>query len=96
MKKLKGFIEVSKDCGALGGWVSLLTSIFLLIGAALTPPMFIIDSSIIAAVGELFAFGALFKAPQMINSIREGKSLKVQKGDTTIEVNSQATESGNE
>ena len=92
MGKLHSFIEVSRDCGALGGWVSLFTSIFLLIGAALTPPMFIIDSSVIAAVGELFGFGALFKAPQMINSIREGKTVKVQKGDTTIEVTSDASE----
>lgn len=44
-------------------WVTLVLSIGLIVGGALTPPIFIIDGSIFTAVGLLFlwptlAFGA--------------------------------------
>lgn len=56
----------------------------LLIGAALTPPMWIIDSSILAAVGELFAFAALFKVGEAID---RGLDAKIKHGGTEIELN---------
>lgn len=56
----------------------------MLLGAAFTPPMWIIDGSIIAAVGELFAFAALFKASEAID---RGIDAKVTHGNTTIELN---------
>ena len=88
MSKIKEFYKICKDCGAVGAWLCLLTTIFLFIGAALTPPKFIIDASILGAAGILFAFATLWKAPAIIMSIQEGKSLTLSHGDTSITVSS--------
>lgn len=56
----------------------------MLIGAALTPPMWVIDGSILAAVGELFAFASLFKAGEAID---RGLDAKIKHGQTEIELN---------
>lgn len=56
----------------------------MLIGAALTPPMWVIDGSILAAVGELFAFASLFKAGEAID---RGLDAKIKHGKTEIELN---------
>ena len=56
----------------------------LLILAFFTPPHYIIDASVIAAVGEIFAFAALFMAWE---SIDRGIDAKVTHGNTTIELN---------
>lgn len=56
----------------------------MLLGAALTPPMWIIDGSILAAVGELFAFASLFKAGEAID---RGIDAKIKHGQTEIELN---------
>lgn len=83
---MKQFFKICKETGALGGWICLFVAIFLLVGAALVPPLFVIDSSILAGVGELFAFSTLFKLPNIIESIERGKSIKLQHNNTTIEV----------
>lgn len=49
-----------------------------------TPPMWIIDGSVIAFVGELFAFAALFMAWEGID---RGIDAKVKHGQTEIELN---------
>lgn len=56
----------------------------MLLGAALTPPMWIIDGSVLAAVGELFAFASLFKAGEAID---RGLDAKIKHGETEIELN---------
>ena len=56
----------------------------LLILAFFTPPHYIIDASVIAAVGEIFAFAALFMAWEAID---RGIDAKVTHGNTTIELN---------
>lgn len=87
---MKEFIDICREDGAMGGWICLLTSIVLLIVSFFTPPMWIIDASVLAGVGELFGFATLFKLPNMIQSIRDGKSVKLSKGDTSIEVTSES------
>lgn len=64
-------------------WTCLGISLFLLVGAALTPPAFVIDASIFAATGELFAFATL---ATVINAIDKGTDFKFTRGDTTIHV----------
>lgn len=88
MKKFRDFWNICKQNGAVGGWICLLSALFLLIGAALTPPYFIVDSSILAAVGEVFAFFTVLKLPNIIQSVKDGKSIRLQHNDTTIEVSS--------
>lgn len=64
-------------------WICLGVALFLIIGGAIVPPPFVIDSSVFIAVGELFAFAALWT---VIMAIEKGVDAKMTKGDTTIEI----------
>lgn len=64
-------------------WVCLITSIVLLIGGALTPPLFVIDKSIFIGVGELFAFGALGAVYKALDT---GTKATIKKGDVELTV----------
>lgn len=67
---------------------SMLVSIFLLIGSFFVPPMAIIDSSILAGVGELLGGAAVLSfLSNLPEYIRAGASSKIQKGDLSIELN---------
>lgn len=63
--------------------VCLLTSVGLILASFVTPPMWIIDGSVLAAVGELFAFAAL---AEVAAAIERGHSASITHGGTTIEV----------
>ena len=65
---------------------AVLTAIssLLIIGSFFVPPMGIIDGSVLAAVGELFAFAALFAAWE---AVERGIDAKVTHGGTSIELN---------
>lgn len=67
----------------IGFWITLGISIGLLVGGALTPPMFIIDGSIFKAVGLLFlwptlAFGA--------KAVEDGRVAKLVLGNAHIQI----------
>ena len=64
--------------------VLTIVSIGLIIGSFFVPPQGVIDGSVLAAVGELFAFAALFMAWEAID---RGVDAKVTHGNTTIELN---------
>lgn len=66
-------------------WLRILTftSIALIVGAFFVPPMAIIDSSILAAVGELAGFGAIW---QVSKAIDKGVDTSVKHKDTEITV----------
>lgn len=64
--------------------VCLAVSIGLIIGGFLVPPQGQIDGSVLTAVGELFAFAALAVGA---HAVTLGYDLRVNKGDTTIELN---------
>lgn len=64
-------------------WITLVISIALFLGGALTPPMFIIDGSIFKAVGLLFlwptlAFGA--------KAVEDGRIAKFNFGRNSIHI----------
>ena len=63
--------------------VCLLVSIGLIITSFLTPPAWIIDGSVLAAVGELFGFAAL---GQIAAAVERGHSASISHGNTTIEI----------
>jgi len=67
----------------------LAVSIGLIVGGFLVPPQGQIDGSVLKAVGELFAFAALAFGG---HALTLGYDLKVQKGDTTIDVNNNGGE----
>ena len=69
-------------------YLTLAISLLLIIGGFLLPPMGIIDGSVLTAVGELLMFGVLAQVPMLINAAKNGKSVKISKGDFTAEVTS--------
>ena len=64
----------------------MAVAVFLMIGAALTPPAFVIDASIFKGVAWLFGFAALSQIPLIIES---GRGAKLTHGNTTLVVGKQ-------
>lgn len=66
-------------------WLRILTitSILLISGAFFVPPLSVIDGSILAAVGELAGFGAIW---QVSKAIDKGVDASVKHNDTEITV----------
>ena len=56
-------------------------AVALIIGSFFVPPTGVVDSSVLAAVGESFAFAALFAVWEAID---KGSDAKVTHGNTTI------------
>ena len=56
-------------------------AVALIIGSFFVPPTGVVDSSVLAAVGEIFAFAALFAVWEAID---KGVDAKVTHGNTTI------------
>ena len=73
-------------------YLTLAISLLLIVGGFLFPPMGIIDGSVLTAVGELLMFGALAQVPALISAAKNGKSIKLTKGDFTAEVSSSEDE----
>ena len=62
--------------------VTFVLSVALIVGGFFCPPMGVIDGSVLTAVGLLLMFATVDKIPE---AIKAGKSIKLQKGDLTIE-----------
>ena len=69
-------------------YLTFAISLMLIIGGFLLPPMGIIDGSVLTAVGELLMFGVLAQVPALISAAKNGKSVKISKGDFSAEVTS--------
>ena len=69
-------------------YVTLAVSLLLITGGFLLPPMGIIDSSVLTAVGELLMFGVMAQVPHLIEAAKNGKSIRLQKGGFSAEVSS--------
>ena len=69
-------------------YLTLAISLLLIVGGFLLPPMGIIDGSVLTAVGELLMFGVLAQVPALISAAKNGKSVKISKGDFSAEVTS--------
>lgn len=85
-------LSVSKNKGDgtrsywLSRWtfvLSFFVSVGLIVGGFLTPPIGIIDGSVLTAIGEILLFPTLLYA---FRALELGYKIKVQKGDATIEV----------
>ncbi len=63
--------------------INLIVSILLIVGGFFCPPMGSIDGSVLTAVGLLLMFAVVEKLPEAIVA---GRSVKIQKGDTSVEV----------
>ena len=60
-----------------------IVSVLLLIASFIIPPQGVIDPSVLAAVGEIFAFSAL---GVVIKAIDKGKTAEITHGNTTIAI----------
>ena len=67
-------------------YLTFAISLLLIVGGFLLPPMGIIDGSVLTAIGELLMFGVLAQLPAIIDAAKNGKNIKVTKGDFTAEV----------
>ena len=87
MGKFKDFIYNSAKNKVLSDWVILLFSIGLFVTSFFLPPKGVIDASVIAAVGETgILYILIFKLTDMIQSIKDGKSVTIKKGETELTV----------
>ena len=69
-------------------YFNLFISIALIVGGFFVPPIGVIDGSVLTAVGLLLMFGVIAQIPTILNAVREGKSIKLTKGDFSAAVNS--------
>lgn len=67
---------------------SFILSILLIVGGFFCPPIGVIDGSVLSAVGLLLMFSVIAQVPRLIEAARNGKSIKVTKGDFSAEVSS--------
>lgn len=77
--------EVLRNAVKGNRWFDIfgLTSIALIVASFIVPPTGVVDPSVLAAVGELFAFAAL---GAVIKAIDKGSSASVKKGDVEIKI----------
>lgn len=63
--------------------ICFVISVILLIAGFLLPPMGVIDGSVLTAVGELLLFPVIIYG---FRAIELGLEVKIQKGDTSVEI----------
>ena len=63
--------------------ICFVISVLLIIAGFLLPPMGIIDGSVLTAVGELLLFPVVIYG---FRAIELGLEVKIQKGDTSVEI----------
>ena len=75
------------DCNVKGHWLAfwicLVVAIFLMIGGAIVPPPFVVDSSIFKCVAWLFGFAALSQVPAIVES---GKTASIKHNNTVLTI----------
>lgn len=69
-------------------YLNLVISIALIVCGFFVPPLGIIDGSVLTAVGLLLMFAVIAQIPKIMDAVRAGKSIKLQKGDLELEVSS--------
>lgn len=98
MKNTNPTKEAVVNCMLHNGWFLFfsIVAIGLIIGSFFVPPMGVIDGSVLAAVGEIFAFAAL---GTVVKAIDKGVDAQVQHNNTTLtigDINKQETNDTNE
>ena len=71
--------------------VCFLVSIILLMAGFLAPPTGVIDGSVLTAVGELLLFPVIVYG---FRSIELGLEVRIQKGDTALEIHKNENDDG--
>ena len=91
MKKLQYILNIlNTHIGGIITLISFLVCIGLVIVSFFTPPPFVIDNSVIVAIGEISFFTIISRIPEIIYSIKN-RDVKISKGSFSIEVESEET-----
>lgn len=69
-------------------YITLVVSIGLIVGGFFVPPVGVIDGSVITSVGLFLMFAVVAQIPDILQAVKEGKSIKLSKGDFSAEVSS--------
>lgn len=83
-KELKSWIKNGDKFWKVIFIISQFISLGLIIASFCIPPHGVVDSSVFAAVGEIFAFPALLS---FYNIVMTGKQATLKKGDIELTVN---------
>lgn len=70
-------------------YITSAVSIGLIVGGFFVPPLGVIDGSVITSVGLLLMFAVVAQIPDILRTIREGKHIKLTKGDFEMEVSAE-------
>ena len=81
---MKKIYDKLNNIGKVSFWVTLRTSIVLRITSFFLPPTGAIDPSVMASVGELFAFGTL---GTVLSAISKGADVTLNHGQTSVTLN---------
>jgi len=73
-------------------YVTFFVSLVLIIGGFLVPPVGVIDGSVITSVGLLLMFAVVAQIPSFLKAVNEGKRIKLQKGDFSVEASASTSE----
>lgn len=73
--------------------ICLLVSVGLIVTSFFIPPLAVVDGSVLAGVGELFAFAALGEVGA---AIERGHGATISHGNTTIEIKKEDDEDSGE
>ena len=91
MKKLKEKLK-NATAGEIISFVCFLCAIIMIMVAFFTPPPFKIDQSVLIGIGELGIFSNLARIPDWIKGLKDGESIKIKKGDSSIEISNDKEE----
>ena len=80
-QELKQCIEAGDRHWKLVFWVSLVLSAVLIVVSFFVPPRGVVDGSVLAAVGEIFAFPTLYSVYGIVTS---GREVTFRKGNMEV------------
>lgn len=95
MKDIKATFQTIRDViiADIGFHILTTISIILIVTSFFIPPLGIIDPSVFVAVGELFAFAALW---ELHVAVRKGLDAKISHHGMTLELNNDNEEDDNQ
>lgn len=76
--------KIFKNVKKIPFFICLSFSIILIVVSFIMPPAGKIDSSVIQAVAEIFAFAALYV---VIEGMHRGSDVSISKGDVSVQIN---------
>ena len=67
-------------------WLNLTVSIALMLTGFFSPPLGVIDDSVLSAVGLLLMFAVIAQIPEILKAVKDGRSVRITKGDFVAEI----------